>query len=200
MKLEFLLTDILYSLSRVFVVCTLTWILCVISGLILHKYRILYKICLPVINFFRQISPFVWLPFAIIIAGLGELPIGIVLFTAMFFPGVIMVYETIDSFPKDVYEEAITSGANRRQLFLKIELPMLRKQLINIFRILWAVGWSTVIAAEMLGVSNGLGFRILDYRYLLNYKLMLVYIVVIGIIGVVSDYAFRKIAAVYDSP
>jgi NitT/TauT family transport system permease protein len=153
-----------------------------------------------VINFFRQISPFVWLPFAIIIAGLGELPIGIVLFTAMFFPGVIMVYETIDSFPRDVYEEAITSGANRRQLFLKIELPMLRKQLINIFRILWAVGWSTVIAAEMLGVSNGLGFRILDYRYLLNYKLMLIYIVVIGFIGVVSDYAFRKIAAVYDSP
>lgn len=194
MKPEFLLSDILISLARVFTVCSFTWMLCVISGLVMHKYRFLYRLFLPVINFFRQISPFVWLPFAIIIAGLGELPIGIVLFAAMYFPGVIMVYETIDSFPKDVYEEAITSGANRRQLFLQIELPMLRKQLFNIYRILWSVGWSTVIAAEMLGVSSGLGFRLLDYRYLLNYRMMLIYIGIIGCIGVLSDYLFSKLA------
>jgi len=140
----------------------------------------------------RQISPFVWLPFAIMLVGLGELPIAVVLFTAMFFPGVVMVFEVIESFPRDVYEEAITSGANHLQLFFRIELPILWKQLVNIFRILWSVGWSTVIAAEMLGVSRGLGFRLLDFRYLLEYKMMLLYIFIIGSIGILSDLGIRR--------
>jgi NitT/TauT family transport system permease protein len=62
---------------------------------------------------------------------------------------------------------------------------------------MWAVGWSTVIAAEMLGVSSGLGFRLLDFRYLLAYPQMLFYMLVIGLIGVVSDLAFKKLQTRY---
>lgn len=192
MDLSILLKDIAYSLTRVAVTTFISWICCIGVGVVLHKIRVLYKICLPLINFFRQISPFVWLPFAIMLVGLGELPIGLVLFSAMFFPGVIMVFEVIDNFPKDVYEEAVTSGANHIQLLFKIELPVLWKQLVNIFRLLWSMGWSTVIAAEMLGVSQGLGFRLLDFRYLMEYKMMLVYILIIGIIGIVSDRLIRN--------
>jgi len=187
-----ILSDILFSFSRVVVATSISWLFCVSIGFFLHKFRSLYNICLPVINFMRQISPFVWLPFAIMLVGLGELPIAVVLFTAMFFPGVVMVFEVIESFPRDVYEEAITSGANHLQLFFRIELPILWKQLVNIFRILWSVGWSTVIAAEMLGVSRGLGFRLLDFRYLLEYKMMLLYIFIIGSIGILSDLGIRR--------
>jgi ABC-type nitrate/sulfonate/bicarbonate transport system permease component len=187
-----LLTDICWSFGRVAVAALVSWLCCIGLGIALHKHRILYKLFLPLINFVRQISPFVWLPFAILLVGLGEIPIAVVLFTAMFFPGVIMVFETIDSFPRDVYEEAVTSGANHLQLVFLVELPIIWKQLVNIFRILWSVGWSTVIAAEMLGVSQGLGFRLLDFRYLLEYRNMLIYIAVIGLIGVASDRLIRS--------
>jgi len=187
MNLKYLTEDIIFSLLRVLISAVLSWILCLLIGVLLHRYKLLYRIALPVINFIRQISPFVWLPFAIMLIGLGEIPLGIVLLIAMFFPGVIMVYEAIDAFPKDIYEEAVTAGANHLQLILFVELPLLRKNLVNIFRILWSVGWSTVIAAEMLGVKSGLGFRLLDFRYLLEYKSMCVYILIIGTIGIFSD-------------
>ncbi|MFO7659467.1 MAG: ABC transporter permease subunit [Candidatus Cloacimonadaceae bacterium] len=194
MEFNTIITDILYTLSRVVITTLISWICSIGTGVLLHKIRFLYRLLLPVINFFRQISPFVWLPFAIMLVGLGEFPIGIVLFTAMFFPGVIMVFEIIDAFPKEVYEEAVTSGASHLHLLLKIELPILWKQLINVFRLLWSVGWSTVIAAEMLGVSRGLGFRLLDYRYLLEYRMMLIYVLIIGIIGIASDRLIRAIS------
>jgi NitT/TauT family transport system permease protein len=193
MDMTMVFTDIGYTTSRVAVTAIVSWLGCLGIGLLMHKFRLVNLICLPVVNFLRQISPFVWLPFAIILFGLGELPIGVVLITAMFFPGVIMMFEAIGSFPKDVYEEAITAGAHSHQLFFRIELPMLWNQLINIFRLLWSVGWSTVIAAEMLGVSKGLGFRLLDFRYLLEYKSMLLYIIIIGLIGIMSDRLFRRL-------
>ena len=198
MNLNALPGDIFSSVMRVIVAATVAWLACIAFGMLLHRYRKLYQICLPAINFIRQISPFVWLPFAIIFIGLGELPIAVVLFIAMFFPGVIMMYETIESFPQDVYEEALTSGANHWQIFFSIKLPILWGQIVNILRILWSVGWSTVIAAEMLGISRGLGFRLLDFRYLMEYKYMLVYILVIGCIGIFSDLLIRRLGRIYN--
>jgi len=195
MEVNVILTDLVHSLLRVLISTLTAWICSIGTGVLLHKVRCLYRLLLPVINFFRQISPFVWLPFAIMLVGLGELPLGVVMFAAMFFPGVIMVFEVIDAFPRDVYEEAMTSGANTVQLLLEIELPILWKQLVNVFRLLWSVGWSTVIAAEMLGVSKGLGFRLLDFRYLLDYKMMLVYVLIIGVIGIASDRLIRTISS-----
>jgi ABC-type nitrate/sulfonate/bicarbonate transport system permease component len=194
MNISTLMNDISWSFGRVAFASVISWLCCIFVGIVLHKFRLFYKIFLPLINFLRQISPFVWLPFAILLIGLGEIPIAIVLFTAMFFPGVIMVFETIESFPRDVHEEAVTSGASHLQMVFLIELPILWKQLVNIFRILWSVGWSTVIAAEMLGVSRGLGFRLLDFRYLLEYQSMLIYIAVIGVIGIASDRLILRFA------
>lgn len=194
MNFSTLMNDISWSFGRVAFASVISWLCCIFVGIVLHKFRLFYKIFLPLINFLRQISPFVWLPFAILLIGLGEIPIAIVLFTAMFFPGVIMVFETIESFPRDVHEEAVTSGASHLQMVFLIELPILWKQLVNIFRILWSVGWSTVIAAEMLGVSRGLGFRLLDFRYLLEYQSMLIYIAVIGVIGIASDRLILRFA------
>ncbi len=187
-----IITDIAYTLSRVITTTILAWIGSLGIALLMHRFKMLHNICLPAINFLRQISPFVWLPFAIILFGLGEAPIVVILFTAMFFPGILMMFEVIGGFPGDIREEAITSGAHSYQLFFRIELPMLWNQLMHIFRIQWSVGWSTVIAAEMLGVSQGLGFRLLDFRYLLDYKFMLIYIVIIGVIGILSDQLIRR--------
>ena len=197
MNLSMLPGDILCSFLRVITAVSVAWIFSIIIGMLLHKYPFAYNVSLPVINLIRQISPFVWLPFVIIFIGLGEFPIGVVLFTAMFFPSVIMMYEAFDSFPQDIREEAMTSGATHWQIVHKIELPVLWNQLVNILRILWSVGWTTVIAAEMLGVSRGLGFRLLDFRYLMEYKLMIIYIIVIGIIGIFSDHLLKQLGKLY---
>ena len=140
MSLNSIFLDSFYSLVRVMVASVLAFLISLVIGSALHRHRRYYILFLPFINFIRQISPFVWMPFAIIFVGLGELPIAVVLFTAMVFPGIIMIYEVIDSFPDDLYEEALTAGANEKEIFLSIKIPMLRNQFINVFRFQWSMG------------------------------------------------------------
>ncbi|MBN1327564.1 MAG: ABC transporter permease subunit, partial [Candidatus Cloacimonetes bacterium] len=84
-------------------------------------------------------------------------------------------------------DEAAVAGASFWQTAVKIEFPLNLINFLNLFRMLWGLAWATIIAAEMLGVRNGLGFRLLDLRYLLKYSEMLIYLGIMGIIGVCTD-------------
>ncbi len=189
--------DCAITVARVLAASLLSWICGVGLGILFFRQQKVYSLFLPLINFMRQISPFVWLPFAIILFGLGEIPVGTIMIVAMLFPAIVMTYETLLALPRDVCEEAIVDGASSFQLLLYIQLPLAMTSLINIYRIIHSVGWSTVIAAEMLGVSKGLGFRLLDFRYLLSYKPMFVYILVIGFIGIAGDKLLHKIISAH---
>ncbi len=70
-------------------------------------------------------------------------------------------------------------------------MPLIVGSLFNLFRIIWGLGWATIIAVEMLGVNSGLGFRLLDFRYLLKYPDMLFYVIIMGTIGIFIDYLLR---------
>ncbi|MDD2331044.1 MAG: ABC transporter permease subunit, partial [Candidatus Cloacimonetes bacterium] len=94
----------------------------------------------------------------------------------------------LNSLPKDMIEHALMDGAYGINLIRYIEIPLCGRALSNIFRIIWSVGWSAIIAAEMLGVQSGMGYRLLDFRYLLRYREMFIYIGIIGLIGIVTDY------------
>ena len=79
-----------------------------------------------------------------------------------------------------------------------MELPLSFISFLNLFRIIWGLGWSVIIAAEMLGVYSGLGFRLLDFRYLLQYPQMLIYFVVMGSVGILFDWILRKIVEKFE--
>jgi len=147
---------------------------------------------MPLINLFRHISPFCWLPLIILMMGIGEIAVGMVMILAMVFSGIITNLEALFNIPKAVKEQGSIDGARRLRLFWNIELPLAMGGMINSFRILWSVGWTTIIAAEMLGVKSGMGYRLLDYRYLLQYRQMLVYIAIIGSIGIITDWVILK--------
>ncbi|MDP2172335.1 MAG: ABC transporter permease subunit [Candidatus Cloacimonadaceae bacterium] len=168
---------------------SLSWLLGAGIGYWAYKSRLSEKLMLPVVNLMRHISPFCWLPLIILISGIGELSVGLVLLLAMLFNAIVISISVFRGIPRDLIENACLDGACKRSLLKHIELPLSLSGLIDLYRVLWSVAWTTIIAAEMLGVSSGLGYRLLDFRYLLRYKEMLTYILVIGIIGIVTDYA-----------
>jgi len=183
-----LLTDLGLTFSRVMVWTLIAWLLGILFGLMAYKSRVINGIMLPINNLFRHISPFCWLPIVIIISGIGELSVGLILLMAMLFNSILMTQEALNGIPRDLLEHAYLDGAHGWGLIWEIELPLIWRNLIDIFRVLWSVGFSTVIAAEMLGVKSGLGYRLLDFRYLLRYQEMFFYILIIGIIGILMDY------------
>jgi len=188
------ISDLFISFFRVSFFAVISWISGIFGGYLIYHNSILNSLFLPTINFMRNISPFAWLPFAIAWFGLGEAPVAFIMFITLFFPTLIAASDSFSNISQDYIDEAKVSGASQSQLFLKIELPLTFLNLINLFRIIWGLGWATIIAAEMLGVKSGLGFRLLDFRYLLQYSKMLYYLIIMGITGVFIDFLLRKLA------
>ena len=186
-----LFNDLAITFIRVWVWSTLSWILGLTLGFICYRSKLLEWIIVPVVNFMRHISPFCWLPLIIMMAGIGEIAVGITLLISLTFHAVIITLELLLSLPKTVLEQAKLDGINGWKMLIHIELPLSLGGFIDIYRVLWGVGWSAVIAAEMLGVRSGMGYRLLDFRYLLRYKEMLVYIAVIGFVGIAVDVALK---------
>jgi NitT/TauT family transport system permease protein len=191
--LRLLITDLWFSVLRVTLSALTALFLAIFSGRIIAHFISLRLLLVPVVNFIRHISPFAWLPFALIWFGLGEAPACFIMFIALFFPALIMTIELYDQIPAEFIEEASICGASAGQVFFLIEIPLLKIRFINMFRILWGLGFTTVIAVEMLGVDRGMGFRLLDLRYLLKYEDMIIYLITMGITGIAVDYLLRQI-------
>lgn len=193
-----LLKDLIITFSRVLIWATVAWALGLLLGYLAYRNRNLKAALLPVVNFLRHISPYCWLPLIIIALGIGEAAVGITLLLSLVFHSVIIALELFNSLPKVVMEQAKLDGASGWKLFRDIELPLTISGILDIFRVLWGVGWTAIVAAEMLGVRSGMGYRLLDFRYLLRYKDMLVYIMVIGGVGIAVDLLLIRVKAGLD--
>ncbi|MCF7794483.1 MAG: ABC transporter permease subunit [Candidatus Cloacimonetes bacterium] len=193
-----LITDLVISFLRVLLTSLVAWIMGIICGYFIFYLRFCRQLFLPAINFIRHISPFAWLPFAIIWFGLGEASVSFIMFITLFFPTVIAASDQFNSIPHEFIDEAKVLGTSQFQLFKFVELPLSFVGFLNLFRIIWGLGWTVIIAAEMLGVNSGLGFRLLDFRYLLQYPQMLIYFVVMGSVGILFDWMLRKIVVRFE--
>ncbi|MFC1898328.1 ABC transporter permease [Candidatus Cloacimonadota bacterium] len=187
-----ILTDLIYSFLRVSITTIVAWIVGIICGYVLFSNQFFSSLFLPLINFIRHISPFAWLPFAIIWFGLGEGSVAFVMFITLFFPTLIAASELFASIPHEYLDEANVSGASQFQIIRFVLIPLNLVGFINLFRIIWGLGWSVIIAAEMLGVNSGLGFRLLDFRYLLQYPQMLLYFIIMGCFGIFIDALLKR--------
>ena len=197
-SISLLLSDLVISFLRVTIIAIIAWIIGILGGYLLYYSKSLNNLFLPIINFIRHISPFAWLPFAIIWFGLGEGPVTFIMFITLFFPTLIAASGHFSSLPHEYLDEGHVLGASPLQMFLHIELPLTLPSLLNLFRIIWGLGWTVIIAAEMLGVSSGMGFRLLDFRYLLKYPEMLIYFIIMGFTGILVDSILKILINSYN--
>lgn len=190
-----LVEDLVLSLARTVAACLTAWVAASLLGYVLWARPLLDRLFLPLINFVRAIPPLAWLPFAILWFGLGEAPVFFILLVALLFPCLVAARDAFAQVDRDFVDEARVLGAGSWRLCLQIMLPLTLPALVTLLRVVWALGWGTVVAAEMLGVQSGMGFRLLDFRYLVQYPPMLAYLVVMGLVGLGIDRALRVLAA-----
>lgn len=183
--------DLGASFARTVVAVGAAWVAGIAAGYALHARPRARQLTLPAINFLRSVSPFAWLPFAVVWFGLGEPPVMFVLVVALVFPAVVAAGDAFANLPRDYVDEAHVLGAGPWRLLRDVKLPLAAPALLSLLRVLWGLGWSTVVAAEMLGVDSGLGFRLLDFRYLVQYPPMLVYVAVMGLVGIAVDHGLN---------
>lgn len=147
----------------------------------------------PIIEILRPIPPLAWIPFAIVWFGLTHQAAGFVVFAGMIFPIIINTYTGFKNVPKVYVEAAKVLGCTRNvDLIRFIAIPSAMPSIIAGIRIAMGVGWMCLVAAEMFGVSDkGLGYQIWHNYYLHRMDFVLVYMLLLGFVGLFIDRFFR---------
>lgn len=178
-----LLTDVLASLKRVFVGFVISCVIAVPLALLLAYYKNLAIYIEPIIELLRPIPPIAWIPIAILFFGLGDNSAYFVVFMGSFFPVFINSYHGASSLPI-IYRNVCKSFEIKG--FLYIYRIMFYHSLPFIFtgaKIGLGMAWMSVIAAELMGAQEGLGYFIQMNRLLLRTDNVIAGMLLIGIIG-----------------
>ncbi len=164
-------------------------------GLALGLSRAFAQATTPLMQFLRMVSPLSWMPLAVIVLGVGDAPVVFLLAFAAVWPIVLNTAAGVAALDPNWLLLGRSLAATRREVLLRIVLPGITAQLLTGVRLALGLLWIVIVPAEMLGVSAGLGYLILDTRDRLAYPELMATIVLIGAIGWALDAAARSLHA-----
>ena len=189
--------DIFDSLRRVAVGYFAAVALGIPLGLLFGWYPAVNHVVNPVVQILRPISPIAWIPVAIIFFGVGDYAAIFLVFLGAFFPILVTCVDGVANVPL-IYRRAGTNfGLNRAQVLARVVFPAALPQILVGLRIALGIAWLVVVAGEMIAVSSGLGYLIIDSRNSgKRYDLVVGAMLVIGVIGLALDLLFRRIETI----
>ncbi len=152
-------------------------------GLLMGWYRGFDSFMRPVFEIIRPIPPISWIPLTIVWLGIGLQAKAFIVFFSAFVPCVINAYTGIKQTNPVLINVAKTCGASNFTIFRKIGIPSSMTMTFAGIKVALGNAWATLVAAEMLSASAGLGYMILMGRQFARPDIIILGIVVIGIIG-----------------
>lgn len=186
--------DIYDSLRRVAIGFGAAAVLGIPIGLALGWYPAANQVVNPVMQILRPISPIAWIPVAIIFFGVGDSAAIFLIFLGSFFPIVVACINGVSNVPSVLRRAGRNFGLTSPQLLAKVIFPAALPQILVGLRIALGIAWLVVVAAEMIAVDSGLGFLVIDSRNSgKRYDLVVAAMLLIGLIGLVLDIAFRRL-------
>jgi NitT/TauT family transport system permease protein len=194
MHKHLLWADIEDSLRRVAVGYCTAALVGIPVGLSLGWFPAAHQVVNPVLQLLRPISPIAWIPVAIIFFGIGDPAAIFLVFLASFFPIVVACAAGVESVPMIYRRAGRNFGQSNFELLRKIVFPAALPQILIGLRIALGVAWLVVVAGEMIAVDSGLGYLVIDSRNSgKRYDLVVAAMLIIGIIGLILDLAFRQL-------
>lgn len=145
----------------------------------------------PVFQFLRMISPLSWMPIAVMVLGVGDAPVYFLLAFAAVWPVLLSTASGVAQLDPNWLMLARSVSATGRETVWRVILPGVMAQILTGVRLAIGIIWIVLVPAEMLGVSAGLGYFILDTRDRLAYSELMAAILLIGALGYLLDSAAR---------
>ena len=143
------------------------------------------------IEFYWPLPPLAYLPLMIIWLGIGEVSKIALLTLAMFAPILLSAQAGVRSLPIDRINAALSLGARRRHLFFEIVLPSALPEILTGIRIALGVGWSTLVAAELIASTRGIGYMTMSASHFLATDAVFVGIAIIAACAFCFSFAMR---------
>ena len=185
--------DIGMTIWRVVGGFVLAALIAVPLGILMGAYKPVEAFFEPFVSFARYLPASAFVPLLILWAGIGETQKLLVIFIGSVFQIVLMVAVAVGNTRRDLMEAAYTLGSSETGVVRRVLIPANAPEIAEILRLVLGWAWTYVIVAELIGSSSGIGHMIIDSQALLATGQMIFGIIVIGIIGLISDFAFKAL-------
>ena len=189
--------NVLMSLERVAVGFGLAAAVGIPAGFAVGRFEFLSRMFNPLISLLRPVSPLAWLPIGLLVFK-GANPAAIwTIFICSIWPMIINTAVGVQRVPQDYMNVARVLNLSEWKIFTKILFPAVLPYLLTGVRLAVGTAWLVIVAAEMLTGGVGIGFWVWDEWNSLNVKNIIIAIFVIGIVGLVLEYALIKLASAF---
>lgn len=182
---------VVVSLRRVFVGLGLALLVGIPMGLLLGGSAKASATLSPAFQFLRMISPLSWMPIAVIAFGVGDQPVYFLLAFAAVWPIMLNTMAGVHALDPRWLQLTKSLSATRWETLRGVVLPGVLGHVLTGTRLAIGIVWIVLVPCEMLGVTAGLGYFILDTRDRLDYQSLMATIVLIGLLGFLLDWIFR---------
>jgi NitT/TauT family transport system permease protein len=188
-----LLLHIEVSLKRVFVGLGLALLIGVPTGLLVGLSKTVDGATSMSFQFMRMISPLSWMPIVVMVLGVGDYPIYFLLAFAAVWPILLSTAAGVRSLDPAWLQLSRSLAATRWETLIQIIVPGVVAHVLTGVRLAIGILWIVLVPCEMLGVSAGLGYFILDTRDRLAYSELTAVVLVIGFLGFALDWGARTL-------
>jgi NitT/TauT family transport system permease protein len=183
--------DIGMTVWRVFGGFLIAAVLAVPLGVAMGAYKPIEAFFEPFVSFARYLPASAFIPLLMLWVGIGEAQKLAVIFIGSFFSLVLMIAVTVGNTRRDLVEAAYTLGSSDTSLVRRVLVPGAAPEIAEHLRTVLGWAWTYVIVAELVGASSGIGHMITDSQALLATDQIIFGIIVIGVIGLVSDLLWK---------
>ncbi len=189
--------NILSSLKRVALGFGLAAIVGIPVGFMIGRFKFLSSMFNPLISLLRPVSPLAWLPIGLLVFK-GANPAAIwTIFICSIWPMIINTAVGVQRVPQDYMNVARVLNLSEWKIFTKILFPAVLPYMLTGVRLAVGTAWLVIVAAEMLTGGVGIGFWVWDEWNNLNVKNIIIAIFVIGVVGLMLEFALIKIATAF---
>lgn len=189
--------NILSSLQRVAFGFGLAAIVGIPAGFAIGRFEFLARMFNPLISLLRPVSPLAWLPIGLLVFK-GANPAAIwTIFICSIWPMVINTAVGVQRVPSDYMNVAKVLNLSEWKIITKILFPAVLPYMLTGVRLAVGTAWLVIVAAEMLTGGVGIGFWVWDEWNNLNVANIIIAIFVIGVVGLILEFALIKIATAF---
>ena len=181
------------SAARVFGAFALACAVGIPLGIAMGMSPVIRGLFDPPIEFYRPIPPLAYLPLMIIWFGIGETSKVLLIFLSVLAPVALGARSGVKSAAIEQIHAAYSFGASRWQVMRHVILPSALPEILTAMRIGIGFGWTTLVAAEMVAATKGLGYMVLSASQFLQTSTVIMGIIVIAAIAYAFDMLMRWI-------
>ena len=186
--------NILFSLERVAVGFGMAALVGIPMGFMIGRFEVLNRMVSPLISLLRPVSPLAWLPIGLLVFKAANPAAIWTIFICSIWPMIINTAVGVQRVPADYLNVARVLNLSEWKVITKILFPAVLPYMLTGVRLSVGTAWLVIVAAEMLTGGVGIGFWVWDEWNNLNVKHILIAILVIGLVGLLLEWALISIA------